>query len=255
MAIKVIFTLMTAALVGLWVLLGRVTGDWWDGGNPMMYFAIGIAVVGVVFGLVDWGDTDERRAKSFADLPLAVGVVVSVRATGLTVNDEPHVVVGLDVLTPDGDRFRAQARHVVRRNEIGTLTAGTRLPVHHRPGATDGFVTIAASLDDVAAQELSQRVDLAAGWLTEAQWHVLAHGTAFEAVVMRVEPTGVVDDGATEMDLALSFDETVVRQHIPQRALAAVQVGAVVTVRHLPGAQPTSVIVVPHGLRVPAMTW
>lgn len=255
MGTKVLFTLMTAFLVGLWVVIGKITGDWWGGANPLFYFAAGIAVTGVVFGSMDWGETDERRAKSYVDMPLAVGVVASVRATGLTVNNEPHVAIELEVLTPEGDRFPAQARHVVRRNEIGTLVEGVRLPVHHRPGATDGFVTIAAAIDDTAAQELSQRIDLSAGLLTEAQFHVLAHGFAAEAVVMRTEPTGVVEDGAVELELALSFDggEVVVRQRVPQRAIAAVQVGSVVTVRYLPGAEPA--VVVPHGLRVPAMTW
>jgi hypothetical protein len=179
--------------------------------------------------------------KDFEGAPLAIGTVVTVSRTGLTVNDQPQLEILFDVDTPDGQAFRAVARNLVDLTELSAVVPGAVLPVRYRPGSTDGRVVIAVDAAQAEMQAALDRVRLAKGLVTPRQLQISEQGVDGRAVVLTLTPTGEIQGDRAVMDIDLRVtrpDGSVfdLRQRKPMDASAVPQVqpGMVVRVKYLP---------------------
>lgn len=204
---------------------------------------LGLAIaagVGVTALLATWfafrAPAHERR--EFRDAPLGVGSLVSARATGTSINDQPEVELTFDVETPDGRIIRGTARTIINQAELAQLSPGTTIPVRYRD---DGRFAVAP---DAPAEELEKSLyasRLARGVLTARQVDVATRGTETSAVIMSMQPTGEISEGQAILHLELrvtrpdgtAFD-AVRDTPAPVAALADLQPGSVVQVRYLP---------------------
>lgn len=179
--------------------------------------------------------------KGFEGAPLAIGTVVQVSRTGLSVNDQPQLEILFDVDTMDGQSFRAVARSLVDLTELAAVVPGAMLPVRYRPGSTDGRVVIAVDAPQAEMQAAFDRVRLAKGLVTPRQLQIAEQGLEGRAVVLALAPTGEIQGDRAVMDLDLritradgtAFD---LKQRKPMDASAVPQVqpGMVVKVKYLP---------------------
>lgn len=97
-------------------------------------------------------DKDARRRN--AELrtgTLALGVLVDWRE----VNNNPRVVLMLDVTTVDGHTFRGIADEGLTITELTRLAPGQTLPVLYRPSTMDHYVALARDVDPARVQELA----------------------------------------------------------------------------------------------------
>nr|BFF27856.1 hypothetical protein GCM10025732_58210 [Glycomyces mayteni] len=162
------------ACTAMFVYTG-LTGDgpvpWANGwmAGPIILLTV-LPVTGMIGRLAD-GPLRELRghvAKGFENTPIAIGTVVSVSRTGLTVNDQPQLEILFDVDTADGQSFRAVSRSLVDLTELAAVVPGAVLPVRYRPGSTDGRVVIAVDAPQAEMQAAFDRVRVAKGLVTPA---------------------------------------------------------------------------------------
>lgn len=202
---------------------------------------LGIATgIGLVVLLAIWfafrAPAHERR--EFRDAPLGVGTLISARATGTAINDQPEIELTLDVETPDGQSIRGTARTIVNQGELAQLSPGSTIPVRY---LDDGRFAVAP---DAPTEELEKSLyasRLARGVLTAQQVDVATRGTEASAVIMSMRPTGEISEGRAILHLELrvtrpdstTFD-AVRDVPAPAAALADLQTGSVVQVRYLP---------------------
>lgn len=187
--------------------------------------------------------------KGFEGAPIAMGTVVSVSRTGLTVNDQPQLDILLDVDTMDGQSFRGTARTIVDLTELGALSPGAILPVRYRPGSTDGQVAIAADAPQAEMQAALDRVRVAKGLVTPRQLQIAEQGTETRAVVLAISPTGELRGDRAVMDLKLrvtrpdgSVFDLDQQKPIDASAIPQLQPGMVVRVRYLPHDESEAVV-------------
>lgn len=198
------------------------------------------AGVGLVALLATWfafrAPAHERH--EFRDAPLGVGILVSARATGTSINDQPEIELTLDVETPDGQSIRGTARTIVNQGELAQLSPGTTIPVRYRENGRFAVVP------DAPTEELEKSLyasRFARGVLTAQQVDVATRGTEASAVIMSMRPTGEISEGRAILHLELrvtrpdrtTFD-AVRDVPAPAVALADLQTGSVVQVRYLP---------------------
>lgn len=179
--------------------------------------------------------------KDFEGAPLAIGTVVTVSRTGLTVNDQPQLEILFDVDTPDGQAFRAVARNLVDLTELSAVVPGAVLPVRYRPGSTDGRVTIAVDAAHAEMQAALDRVRLTKGLVTPRQLQISEQGVDGRAVVLTLTPTGEIQGDRAVMDIDLrvtrpdgSVFDLSQRKPMDASAVPQVQPGMVVRVKYLP---------------------
>lgn len=175
--------------------------------------------------------------------PIGIGTVVSVRRTGLTVNDQPQLEIQLDVDTPDGHRFRGVARSIVDLTELAMVAPGATLPVRYRQ---DGKVALATDASQAELQSVMNRIQLARGHIDAHGLRIAEHGVDARAVVITMRPTGEIRDDRAVLDMTLrvtrqdgsSFDVTTAKA-VPPALVPRVQPGSVITVKYLPGDEST----------------
>lgn len=180
----------------------------------------------------------EHLRPEFQSAPLAIGTLVSSRATGSSVNDQPQVELVLDVETATGDTFRGTARTIVNQAELAQLSPGRTFAVRH---LESGRLAVDP---DASAEELQQSLyasRVARGLLTPQQVEVATRGTDATAVVMQMRPTGEISHGHAVLHLELrvtrldgtTFD-AVRDMPIPSASVGELQTGKLVEVRYLP---------------------
>ncbi|MBZ2196519.1 hypothetical protein [Occultella gossypii] len=203
---------------------------------------VAIPVLIAVFGatlrgpLMRWIMRDENAT---ADSGIAVGRVVSLNRTALSVNDVPQQRLVLDVETPDGGRFRSQATQLIPEHELGAFEPGALLPVRYRPGRTRSVSLIADSSD--AAQAALNDYLVGKGLITPQDLDVARRGVRTSAVVTAATPTGQVRDGHTQLQLDVlvarpdgSQYPVTQRLFVPASQLSRVHVGSRVATFVLP---------------------
>ncbi|PRY37838.1 hypothetical protein [Umezawaea tangerina] len=176
--------------------------------------------------------------KEFLGAPIAMGTVVAVSRTGLSVNDQPQLEIQLDVDTPDGRSFRSAARQIVDLTELGAVRPGAILPVRYLP---DGRVALATDASQQELQASLDRVQLAKGHVTPKQLHIAEQGADAQAVVLAMAPTGQVRNGRSVVHLTLRITrldgtmfDLVQEKAIPPTAIPQLQPGSAVRVKYLP---------------------
>ncbi|MFJ4225222.1 hypothetical protein [Microbacterium sp. NPDC089695] len=85
---------------------------------------------------------------------LALGVVVDWRE----VNDNPRVILMLDVETADGVSFRGIADEAFTITDLTRLAAGQTLPVRYRPDVMDHYVALARDADPADVERLTAAI-------------------------------------------------------------------------------------------------
>jgi hypothetical protein len=85
---------------------------------------------------------------------LALGVLVDWRE----VNNNPRVVLMLDVETADGASFRGIADESFTITALTRLAPGQTLPVRYRPAVMDHYVALARDADPAEVQRLTDAI-------------------------------------------------------------------------------------------------
>jgi len=175
--------------------------------------------------------------------PIGIGTVVGVRRTGIAVNDRPQLAIGLTVRTADGQTFDSVAKEFIDVSGIAAMVPGTVLPVRYAPGRTDE-VAVDRGADPAAVQAVLNQVHIRAGLSSPHLVDIAARGVRANAVVAAARPTGRLVGGNPELVLTLLVNradgtsfETVVDKVIAANLVGHIQVGRVVTVHYLPGAE------------------
>lgn len=205
------------------------------------------AVVPTLFAIAPLFEGRGPSARRFAGAPLAIGTVVSLARTGLSINNQPQLDITLDVTTVDGQVFRGVARQVVDLTDIAALAPGTVLPVRYLPG--EGRVVLATDAAPAQMQATFSRIQLARGEITPHQLRIAEQGVEARAVVLAMRPTGEIRGNRAVAVVALrvsrpdggTFDLEL-EKALPPEAVPQVQPGAVVRVRYLPGDKSDVVI-------------
>ncbi|MEU5875559.1 hypothetical protein AB0A73_28845 [Glycomyces sp. NPDC047369] len=245
--INTVLVIAGLACTAMFVLTG-LGGDgpeaWANGwmAGPIILLTV-LPVTGMIGRLAEGPlrELSGKVAKGFENAPIAMGTVVSVSRTGLTVNDQPQLEILFDVDTADGQSFRAVSRSLVDLTELAAVVPGAMLPVRYRPGSTDGRVVIAVDAPQAEMQAAFDRVRVAKGLVTPRQLHIAEQGLDGRAVVIALAPTGEIQGDRAVMDLDLRitrFDGTTFdlkqRKPIDGSAVAQIQPGMVVRVKYLP---------------------
>jgi hypothetical protein len=231
---KMIFWVVVLVVGGFW-LAGGLAGDWLNG-----WF---IALV-VMVSLMPFSVIPRRLAgafgvpKEFDGAPIGIGTVTGVTRTGLSVNDQPQLDIQLRVDTADGRTFTATARQIVDLTDLAAVQPNAILPVRY---LTDGRVALATDAPAYELQAALDRVHVAKGWLTPKQLRITEYGVDANAVVVATTPTGLTEDGRSEVRLRLlvtrpdrtTFELTQDKK-LPPTSIAQVQPGMVVRVKYLP---------------------
>ncbi|GAA1691712.1 hypothetical protein GCM10009830_44330 [Glycomyces endophyticus] len=244
--VNVVVLLAGLAATGMYVLTGLTSDSpvpWLNGwmAGPIILVSV-LPFLGMMSRLAD-GPLRELRgmvAKGFEGAPLAIGTVVQVSRTGLSVNDQPQLEILFDVDTPDGQSFRAVSRSLVDLTELAAVVPGAMLPVRYRPGSADGRVVIAVDAPQAEMQAAFDRVRLAKGLVTPRQLQIAEQGVDGRAVVLALTPTGEIQGDRAVMDIALrvtradgSVFDLKQRKPMDASAVPQVQPGMVVRVRYL----------------------
>ncbi|WP_112133776.1 hypothetical protein [Glycomyces dulcitolivorans] len=246
-AINVIVIIAGLIATAVYVLVG-LTGQgpvpWVNGWMAGPILLLSILPFTATLGRLADGPLRELKGmvpKGFENTPVAIGTVVQVSRTGLSVNDQPQLEILFDVDTMDGQSFRAVARSLVDITELAAVVPGAMLPVRYRPGSTDGRVVIAVDAPQAEMQAAFDRVRLAKGLVTPRQLQIAEQGVEGRAVVLGLTPTGDIQGDRAVMDIDLRItrpDGSVfdLKQRKPMDASAVPQVqpGMVVRVRYLP---------------------
>lgn len=114
---------------------------------------VGSAFPGVAPNPVLSGDARKRNAELRTGT-LALGVLVDWRE----VNNNPRLVLMLDVETADGVSFRGIADESFTITELTRLAPGQTLPVRYRPDVMDHYVALARDADPALVQQLSDEI-------------------------------------------------------------------------------------------------
>ncbi|AZH83330.1 hypothetical protein EAO79_10785 [Plantibacter sp. PA-3-X8] len=113
----------------------------------------GPAFPGVAPNPVLSGDARKRNAELRTGT-LALGVLVDWRE----VNNNPRLVLMLDVETADGRSFRGIADESFTITELTRLAPGQTLPVRYRPDVMDHYVALARDADPALVQQLADEI-------------------------------------------------------------------------------------------------
>jgi hypothetical protein len=167
-----------------------------------------------------------------------MGTVVSLARTGLSVNDQPQLLITMDVDTPDGRRFRGEAKQLIDLTDMAAVQPGAVLPVRYLPG--DSRVVLAVDAPQAELQHALDQTRLAKGLITPRQLQISHEGLETRAVVLSVAPTGEIrgDLAVVAMNMRVtrpdgSTFDTVQEKTASPEMLAQTQPGAVVRVRYL----------------------
>ncbi|SKC52487.1 hypothetical protein SAMN06295973_1665 [Plantibacter cousiniae] len=114
---------------------------------------VGPAFPGVAPNPVLSGDARKRNAELRTGT-LALGVLVDWRE----VNNNPRLVLMLDVETADGVSFRGIADESFTITELTRLAPGQTLPVRYRPDVMDHYVALARDADPALVQQLADEI-------------------------------------------------------------------------------------------------
>ena len=114
---------------------------------------VGPAFPGVAPNPVLSGDARKRNAELRTGT-LALGVLVDWRE----VNNNPRLVLMLDVETADGVSFRGIADEGFTITELTRLAPGQTLPVRYRPAVMDHYVALARDADPAQVQRLTDAI-------------------------------------------------------------------------------------------------
>ena len=101
----------------------------------------------IIIGQMDIGNRNQ----------LAMGTIIDVRQTNTYVNRMPQIEITLEYTTEGGETVIATTTMVVDYIEIGSIGAGTLVPIYYDENKPEK-VDVAFGLDDATLQELLDRM-------------------------------------------------------------------------------------------------
>lgn len=232
-----ILFLAIAVFAVLWVVTALTSGDRSPWVNDWLVLFVSASML-LPFILMQTSTPTDREFTG--GLP-AIGVVIELRRTGTTINEQPEMDFVLSVETPDGETFRATSRRVVDLYSVTQIGPGTVLPVRYKPGRKRRTVLIEV---DGSGEDLQTRMQLAAfarGEVTPSAMEMFRRGIRTTALVLDMRPTGEMREGSAVLDLKLrvtradgsTFDiET--EKVVEPIGVGDVQPGRIVNARYLP---------------------
>ncbi|MCK2244721.1 MULTISPECIES: hypothetical protein [unclassified Crossiella] len=187
---------------------------------------------------------------AYRGAPIGMGTVVALSRTGLSVNDQPQMLITLDVDTQDGRSFRAVAKQMVDLIDMPAVQPGSLLPVRYLPG--NDKVVLATDAPPAELQQVLDQIRLAKGLVTPRQLQIAQQGQETQAVVLSMAPTGEIRGNRAVVSLGMrvtrpdgsSFD-LVQEKTLSPEMVAHAQPGAVVRVRYLAHDESEVVVLVP----------
>ncbi|RKT88852.1 hypothetical protein SAMN05421805_107185 [Saccharopolyspora antimicrobica] len=242
---------LSVGLTAKWIVSLSTTGEPVGVGitGPIML----VIIVPVLFSM-DRSLSGGVKAERFRGAPIGIGTVVSVRPTGLQVNDQPQLEFELDVDTEDGTTFRASARQIVPVHEAGAVRAGARMPVRYLPESADGKVVLATDVSPRELQAAFNRIRVATGEMTARQLDIAERGVRGRAVVLSAQPTGEIrhDRAVIRIELRVTRADGTAFDVVQEKALAPeflpkTQPGAVIDVHYLPHDESEIVLAIRAG--------
>ncbi|WP_067897532.1 hypothetical protein [Nocardia vaccinii] len=259
--VRALVLIAAVAAVGYYLWHGLTyRSDGLDGGAfgwvgwQMALPIIAITVVPIVFAFSGEGIAQAftgRNSAEFRDGPVGIATVTSVRQTGVTINDQPQIRLELSVQGADGDTFDSQAAIIVPLTELALLRPGVVLPVRYVPGRTDR-VEIDRSGDRAAMQNALNENMIRRGLTSRGKLDIAARGIAAQAVVQSLSVPGEIRDGYAKVVLGLAVTRpdgstfsTHTEKFVPSAGVELVQIGRVVQVHYLPGAEEDVVLALP----------
>lgn len=96
-----------------------------------------------------------KRKAELRDGVLAIGTLVDWRE----VNNNPRVVLMLDVETADGVSFRGIADETFTITQLTRLSPGQVFPVRYRPATMDHYVALAPDADPAEVRRLTDDIE------------------------------------------------------------------------------------------------
>ncbi len=179
-------------------------------------------------------------SKDFAGAPIAIGTLVELSPTGMTINNVEQYELLLDVETGDGQQFRATCRQLVPHQQLSSMTPGVQLPVTHRPDRP-GVVELAGQDRADEAQALHHQLRVNKGLAEADSLTIAAEGTHAMGVVLAAVPTGEIRHGQTGLELTVAVTRPDGSQftahkatYLPPVHLSLTQPGSQVRVSYLP---------------------
>lgn len=136
----------------------------------------------------------QRLEQAGVDAP---AVVVALRDTGMTINDNPRVVMTLEVSRPDGGTFQVEHKTTVSRVQIPR--PGDRFGVRYVPEDPDNFEILgmlpggegAFSVDSASAGDIAAAVQAGAGGAKQGSAaELLASGQRMQGVLTEFADSG-----------------------------------------------------------------
>ena len=81
------------------------------------------------------------------DRALTIGTLVSIKRTGVLIDQQPQLALTYDVDAPGGRQFRGVAREIVGLDEFHVMTPGLVLPVSYDSTKSDDNLKVAQDGD------------------------------------------------------------------------------------------------------------
>ena len=227
--------------------------QWIDHSNQMMDFIVNTIpwIIGL-FVLLSVGipllriylKCRIRRSQKQACTVPTIGFVRSVERTGLTINDNPQMLISLDVLEENGTVFQSYLTQIIPLHLLSRLTGASVLPLLYNP--KDRTRVVFDSRPDAnRVQALLDRYACAKhpGITSyEERREISRSGTAKKALLENLRLTGKEENGEMEAEVSIRItnnetgDITAKRtMYVSDRMLNYLIIGRHVNVRVVPG--------------------
>ena len=110
------------------------------------------------------------------DRALAIGTLVSIKRTGVLIDQQPQLALTYDVDAPGGRQFRGVAREIVGLDEFHVMTPGLVLPVSYDSTKSDDNLKVAQDGDRNVVNAMLPQRQIQSGLLSPMQVQIAERG-------------------------------------------------------------------------------
>lgn len=217
---------------------------------PIVIIAIVVAIIVLSFRHASLDEVSHYTTMDKRDVARCtvrgVGLVRSATQTGTYINDNPEMLIEIDLIMADGSTVRTSLRHVIPLANLSELTPKQLLAVRYDP-ADPSCVTGDLDPDPDLAEELVARWNhrIHPSELTaERYMRVLRQGTRRLALVEEARMTGLEGAGEHQLRLTVAIQDgseggtrATRVTFVGPKTLAKLGRGRYVPVRYLPGEE------------------
>lgn len=135
------------------------------------------------------------------DRALTIGTLVSIKRTGVLIDQQPQLALTYDVDAPGGRQFRGVAREIVGLDEFHVMTPGLVLPVSYDSTKSDDNLKVAQDGDRNVVNAMLPQRQIQSGLLSPMQVQIAERGTSAKCVITGFNPTGEIWQGRSAIEL------------------------------------------------------